>query len=618
MPDKIQSFKVVSQGGLDASQNHLLLSEEDPGVAIRLVNYEVSLFGGYRRINGFEPYGGTNLATVGGDDSEGRVYNLSIYYDDSLLREDLLAARKDRSYEYNVTTTRSVFSGTDANGRTLSVSNNIALGVYLNGTELARADYSIDVNNNAITLNTAAEADDVVVVDNHTYSFYRFVTLVGWQVYNTGLFHYTRTAPFRDEVFRIRSASFNFGSGNKIIFVDGVNNAVVFDGLDWDYISPTGAGTDADPGGVMCFDAPECVEVFENHIWLGGDLTDASNIAYSAPRDEKDWTAASGAGQLPIGYDLVQFKPFRDNLFVFGENSIKKVLVNSDVSVPFILEQVTANVGCVARDSVLELGGDLVFLAPDGLRPVAGTSRIGDVELETISKRIQTVISQLPAEYDLKNLCGCVIRNKSQLRYFISEPTTNIADSFGIIGGLRTSDQRLGWEFGELLGIRASCATSGYINGSEFVFHGDWDGKVYQQEKGNNFNGDPILAVYSTPFFDFGDTEVRKIMRKVNTFIRAEGPLTMNIAVIYDWYSPDVTNPTSYTEVSKGQPVQYRTPGIDYNAPLVVYGGSEKPILNTPIEGSGYSTQITYVTSGDFAPYSIQGIVFEFSIAGRR
>ena len=618
MPDKIQSFKVVSQGGLDASQNHLLLSEEDPGVAIRLVNYEVSLFGGYRRINGFTPYGGDSISTVGGDESDGRVFNLSIYYDDNLLREDVLASRKDRPFEYRMSTTRSVFSGADFNGRTLSVTNSVSLGVYLNGTELARSQYTIDISNNAITLNTAAEADDIVIIDNHEYRFFRFVTLVGWQEYTTGLNHYTRSQPFATEVFRIRSAQFNFGEGNKICFVDGVNNAVVFDGVNWKSISPSGAGTSASPGGVMCFAAPEVVEVYENHLWLGGDKTDASNIAYSTPRDENNWTAAGGAGQLPIGYDLVQFKPFRDNLFIFGENAIKKAITNSDVNIPFILEQVTANVGCVARDSVLELGGDLVFLAPDGLRPVAGTSRIGDVELETISKRIQTTISQLPSEYDLKNLCGCVIRNKSQLRYFISEPTTSLADAFGIIGGLRTSDQRLGWEFGELLGIRASCTTSGYINGSEFVFHGDYDGKVYQQESGNTFAGQEVLAVYSTPFFDFGDTEVRKIMRKVNTFIRAEGPLEMNIAVIYDWYSPDVSNPSSYTEESRGQPVQYRVPGIDYNAALVTYGGSEKPILNTPIEGSGNSVQITYVTSGDFAPYSIQGIVFEFSIAGRR
>jgi hypothetical protein len=30
----------------------------------------------------------------------------------------------------------------------------------------------------------------------------------------------------------------------------------------------------------------------------------------------------------------------------------------------------------------LEIGGDLMFLAPDGFRPVAGTSRIGDVRVD--------------------------------------------------------------------------------------------------------------------------------------------------------------------------------------------------------------------------------------------
>lgn len=614
MPDKIQSFKVVSQGGLDASQNHLLLSEESPGVAIRLVNYEVSLFGGYRRINGYEAYGPN--PTVGGQDAEGRVFNISIFSNTNALTEEVIAVRKDRAYTYRPNTTRSVFSGVDVDLRTLTITNPTNLSVIVNGISLSSSQYTIDAVNNQIALNTAAEDGDTVVIDNNQYSFYRFRPLIGWEKINTGL---TRNTRFGSRsVFRIRSAPFNFGDGNKIIFVDGVNPPVVYNGLTWKEIKTSGDGTPGNPGGPFCLDYPECVEVYENHIFLGSDLGKASAIAHSSPRNEEDWTAAGGAGQIEIGFDLVQFKPFRDNLFIFGENSIKKVLIDTDPNSPFLLEQVTANVGCVARDSVLEIGGDLVFLAPDGLRPVAGTSRIGDVELETISKRIQTLITQLPLDYDLKELNGVVIRNKSQLRYFVSGENTNLADASGIIGGLRTSDQRLGWEFGELLGIRASCSTSGYINGEEFVFHGDYDGNVYRQERGNNFAGDPILAVYSTPFFDFGDTEVRKTMRKVNTFIRAEGPVEMNIAVTYDWFAPDVLNPSSYLEESRGQPVQYRTPGIDYGAANVVYGGSEKPILNTAIEGSGSAVQITYVTSGDFAPYSIQGIVFEFSIAGRR
>ena len=53
MADEIQSFKLVSSGGLNSNQNHLFLAEAAPGAATRLVNYEPSLYGGYRRIEGF-------------------------------------------------------------------------------------------------------------------------------------------------------------------------------------------------------------------------------------------------------------------------------------------------------------------------------------------------------------------------------------------------------------------------------------------------------------------------------------------------------------------------------------------------------------------------------------
>ncbi len=216
-----------------------------------------------------------------------------------------------------------------------------------------------------------------------------------------------------------------------------------------------------------------------------------------------------------------------------------------------------------------------------------------------------------------------VIRGKSQLRYFIGDDTAFTADSFGLIGGLRSADQRLGWEFGELLGIRASCCTSEYVGTEEIIIHGDYNGKVYRQEKGNQFDGADILAVYATPFFDYGDTEVKKTMRKSKTFIRAEGPFTMDLAATYDWDDLDVAAPSSYFASSTGAPVKYNTVGIEYqpndgSPSNINYGGSSKPIISTSLQGSGYACQLTYVTFGNFAPYSIQGIIFEFSIAGRR
>ena len=36
------------------------------------------------------------------------------------------------------------------------------------------------------------------------------------------------------------------------------------------------------------------------------------------------------------------------------------------------------------------------------------------------------------------------------------------------------------------------------------------------------------------------------------------------------------------------------------------------------LQGSGFSTRATFVTVGQSEPYSLQGLVFEFSISGRR
>jgi len=625
MPDRIQSFKVICGGGLNSNENHLDLSENNPGAATRLVNYEVSLFGGYRRIEGFAPYDNT-YQEVDPDDCEGRILGLAIFKDDTLNETIIIAARKVKKFRFLASFAQSIFNGTDDNGRSVDLPFSNDVHVYQNGTQLGiLTDFT--VSGNQITLTTPAASGDIIEIDPNEYCFYRYVFGSGWAKYT--LDHSIRRKTLTtlgDQLTKIRDATFNFGDGNHICFVDGCGPALVFNGQHWEELetgsgiagtSPSASGhTTNTGGGDQCLAAPALVGVFENHLFIGGNSLTEATIAHSAPNAWYDFNVANGAGQVSVGFDVVQFKPFRDNLFVFGGNGIKKI--TADVTAGFVIDQVTSNVGCIARDSVLEIGGDLVFLAPDGLRPVAGTSRIGDVELETISKPIQQLLTDLPRDYDLDSLVGVVIRSKSQLRYFMGDPDTGTTDSFGIIGGLRSADQRLGWEFGELIGIRASATASAYVNRQELVLHGDYNGKIYKQETGTTFDGNDILAIYATPYYDFGDTEVRKTMRKVNTFVRAEGPFTLNMAVNYDWDDPTVARPSSYTQESKGAPVRYKGRNINYGGVNINYGGNEKPIVTTSIQGSGYATQLTFVTLGDFNPYSIQGIVFEFSIAGRR
>ena len=97
MPDQIASLKVVSAGGLNSNENHLDLSDNNPGSATRLVNYEPSLFGGYRRIEGFSKYDSAygEVTVAGQTTGTGPVLGLAIFKDDVSNSTKIIAARKD-------------------------------------------------------------------------------------------------------------------------------------------------------------------------------------------------------------------------------------------------------------------------------------------------------------------------------------------------------------------------------------------------------------------------------------------------------------------------------------------------------------------------------------------
>ena len=78
-------------------------------------------------------------------------------------------------------------------------------------------------------------------------------------------------------------------------------------------------------------------------------------------------------------------------IYLFCESRIFK-LAGSSVS-DFTITDITRNIGCLNGQTIQEFAGDLIFLAPDGLRTIAGTARSGDVEIGTISSPIQTVFN---------------------------------------------------------------------------------------------------------------------------------------------------------------------------------------------------------------------------------
>lgn len=558
--DRIESYKVICKGGLNSNENHLDLAENMSGAASRLLNYEPSLFGGYRRIEGFNYYDSTVTYAGGGYGQEVQAVD----------------------------------------GSSNPVAEGKILGLVMYRNEVLGNPYPI-----------ACRKD----VGANTYSFWKYTTAVGWSKMTTGFTH--NTIDGARFLTKVRSVQFNFGSGSMIAFVDGVNPLTIFDGANWKQVLSTNSGGASSPGGPNAYNAPEIVEVFERYLFIGGDRAYLNGLAHSAPEDPFTWTTAADSHQYSAGFKVVQFKPFRENLFVFGQNAIKKLTKDTATAAvaPFKPDSVTTNVGCIARDSVQELGGDLIFLAPDGLRPCAGTANIGDVELSSISKPIQGRLIDIIKNEDLDTLNSTVIRSKSQVRFFVGDENDG---GIGILGGLTFQGSSIEWEFSELVDIKVACCTSEFIGATEYVLHGGFDGKVYRQEQGSSFAGNNIVSIYSTPYLDFGDTETRKVIHKLNTFVRAEGPFTMNLNIEYDWSDPNTSTPRDYGQTSSGAPVVFGGRSITYGGTDVTYGGSSKPVIVNDIQGSGYSARATFVTDGTDSPHSIQGMVFEYANSGRR
>lgn len=407
----------------------------------------------------------------------------------------------------------------------------------------------------------------------------------------------TSGSPTMSGVEKVRFERFNFGS-SKVILTDGVNPAATYDGTTYTQITHAQAPT-----------APKYSSIFKKHIFLAGDPTENQNLYFSAPLDETDFDPANGAGVINVGFPIVAIKAFRDQLYIFGTTNIKR-LEGNNIS-DWVVSEVTNDLGCMATDSVVEIGGDLLFLSQDGLRPVSGTNKIGDVNLESLSKNIQSIFTDVIFDIDLNGLSSVIIHQKSQLRLFFAG-----SDSTGVIAGFRQSmtSGGINLEFGQLLGISATCAASGYLGQYEYVIHGDSSGKVHRQEQGYSFDGDSIFSIYQTPFMHMQDPEQRKIFYSVATYLRSEGDNQIILSVLYDYEDFDSLSPSNFNLTTTGAASYYNEALYDSTA---IFDGNPAPVKRTNISGSGKSVAFKYVTNDTNASHSIQGIVVTFGVGDR-
>lgn len=400
----------------------------------------------------------------------------------------------------------------------------------------------------------------------------------------------------RTGALKYRFERYNYDNTDKIIVVDGNNAPTIFNSSlvasDVSHASVAGA---------------KFVASFRDHMFYAGMSGTPQELVFSKPFDEDHFTSGGGSGSIKVDDTITGIKVFRDNLFVFCENRIFK-LAGSSVS-DFAMTDVTRDIGCINGDTIQEFAGDLIFLGPDGLRTIAGTARIGDVELGTISSNVQSIFNANIAsasEFD-----SIVIPDKTQYRIFFTKSATVENQTKGIICSLRGQK----FEFAEIRGIKPASTDHFVDDGDVIVLHGGYsDGFIYRQEVGSTFDGTDIAGKYRSPDLTFNDPGIRKHMQRVIVNYKPEAAIDADLFLRYDYEDKDAPRPAAYPLDSEDVVAIYGT--SVYGTPT--YGGASQPLVRQAVEGSGFAVAVRVKDGTGSAPYSLKGFQLEYQLGARR
>ena len=578
--ENIQQQIISCDGGLVLNRDTFTQST---GTALQLQNFEPSVKGGYRRINGTNKYilkefNDTNLGTSSKTGSGAILLSAIFGYDVIAARGVVLGKA-----------TATFLTIAHNNSVTTFTVNNTG-GFASSGTLYIGAEQIAYTGKTATTFTGVSRAQGSTTAAAHKADV---IISTGW----------TKIDEARTSASKYTFSKYNFNGTDKIAIASASTYAATYDGTNYVLLNgATGAGAGTAPT------VTESIAAFKNHMFFA--KSSSQELVFSAPFAENDFTPANGAGSVKVNDKIVGLKEFRERLFVLCKNSI--YVLSGTSQADFTVQPITRDIGCLDKFSIQEIGGDLIYLAPDGLRTIAGTEKIGDVELGTVSKPIQERVEDIGFD----NISSVVIREKSQYRLFFPVTAGGEITQLGIIGTIKQSNEgQVGFQWGDIKGIKPGSTDSEFIGQIEVVVHGGYDGFIYQQENGSTFTGTNIKSFFRSPDIIVGDAGIRKSMQRVITNYRTEGTVSAELRVRYDYDSPNIPQPEPYT-ISEGAGIAiYGLSASKYNA--AVYGSSGTPLVRQSVEGGGFAVAIKFDEDSGSDPFTLQGFQLEFTAGGR-
>lgn len=569
MPDEsnLSPFIFPLEGGLILNQSNFSIP---PGAALELENFEPDTTGGYRRINGYSKWTNPKVPFTAADTEPVLMT--------AFFQGEVIAARGTSVY-------RATGSSSPLNGAITDVVTTIPVddttGFSTTGTIIIDSEeitYT-GISSNSFTGCTRGANGTTAVSHTDNTVVYQM-----WTEIDSG-----RTGAGKYTFRRV-----NFSGTSLLAFADGANNVSYWDGSTVTDVSGANAPADA-----------QYIEVFKNTGFYAGMSANPQEVVFSSPLTLDDFSVANGAGSFVIDSPVTGMIVFRDNLYIFSATRIYRLVGSSQAD--FQLTPVTREIGCRNGWTIKEFAGDVVFLGPDGLRTIAGTEKIGDVDLGTISPQVQELFQ---GRTDVDEFEAYVVPNKTQYRIFFSSNDVDTANTVGVI----CSRKGQGYEYGTTKGYKIYCSDTEEYNGEYYILHGSFDGYVHRAEQGNTFDGTTIIGRYRSPDLTAGDAGIRKYFHRTIINYAPEGNVNSDLFLRYDYEAANAPRPAAYPFDSTKVVALYGTSVYG----TATYGGQTDPLIRQPVEGSGFAVALRVVDNGVSVPYSLKGFQLEFGVAARR
>jgi hypothetical protein len=330
--------------------------------------------------------------------------------------------------------------------------------------------------------------------------------------------------------------------------------------------------------------------------WWADIVNDKQTLYFSALLDGTN-LASGDSGYLslidvfPNGDEIVGLAAHNGFLIIFGRRNIAVYANPIDVT-RLELVDLVANVGCIARDSIVNTGTDVMFLSDTGVRSIARVIQEKSAPINDISFNVRDELVAF-AEAETNKIKIKAAYYPKDAFYILTLPTSKYVFCFDLRGRLQNGAARVTiWDSIEPTALHVT------YTGDLLIGKAGYLGKYF------GFLDDTAIyrLRYYTNYFDLGNPTTMKFLKKGNFVV--VGGVGQNVALKYGF---DYIN--SYRSITK----QLRTGSVyEYNigeyAIAEFSSGLVLDEVNSNLGGSGSIMQLGFEADINSAPLSIQKI----------